>query len=80
VLVPALALTTIGPQNFVFVSQEKSTDDKTEVVARQVPVTLGQMQGQSYQVVSGLKPGDKVIVSDILKLRDGAPIAPRSGI
>jgi RND family efflux transporter MFP subunit len=80
VLVPALAVTTIGPQNFVFVSQEKSTDGKTEVVARQVPVTLGQMQGQSYQVVSGLKPGDKVIVSDILKLRDGAPIAPRTGI
>ncbi len=78
VVVPTLAVTSIGPQSFVFVSQERTVDGKTEVVAHQVPVTLGATQGDSAPVISGLKPGDKVIVSDILRLQDGLPITPKS--
>ncbi|NJM98934.1 MAG: efflux RND transporter periplasmic adaptor subunit [Phormidesmis sp. RL_2_1] len=45
-------------------------------VAKLVPVTLGNLQGNDYQVLEGLKPGDTVITSGILNLRDGVPIQP----
>lgn len=78
VLVPTLAVTSIGSQSFVFVAEEKTIEGKSQIIARQVPVTLGVSQGENYQVISGLKPGDEVIVSNILKLRDGLPITPKS--
>ena len=43
-------------------------------VAHQVPVTLGELDNSTYAIVSGLKAGDQVIVSQIQKLRDGAPV------
>ncbi len=79
VLVPTEAVTPIGGQNFVFVAQQNTTKDgKNQLVARQIPVKLGNIQGQNYQVVSGLKSGDKVVVSGILKLRDGSAIVPQA--
>lgn len=77
-LVPTLAVTAIGAQNFVFVAEEQNADGKAQMVARQVPVTLGNIQGQNYQVVSGLKPGDRVVVGGVLKLKDGTPVAPQT--
>ncbi len=79
VLVPTEAVNPIGGQNFVFVAQQQNTKDgKSQMVAHQIPVKLGNIQGQDYQVVSGLKPGDKVVVSGILRLRDGSPITPQA--
>ena len=43
-------------------------------VARLQPVTLGDLQGNEYQVLEGLSPGDTVITSGLLNLRDGVPI------
>jgi RND family efflux transporter MFP subunit len=78
VLVPTEAVSPIGGQNFVYVATNKTDNNgKTQTVAHQVPVTLGSIQGQSYQVLQGLNPGDKVIVSGISKLKDGAPITPQ---
>ncbi|MEO0770364.1 MAG: efflux RND transporter periplasmic adaptor subunit [Cyanobacteria bacterium J06649_4] len=50
-------------------------------VARLQPVTLGDLQGNEYQVLEGLSPGDTVITSGLLNLRDGVPImqAPAEG-
>ena len=79
VMVPPTAVTTIGGQNFVFTANDKMDSGKTQTIAHQIPVTLGAIQGQSYQVVKGLKPGDRVIVSGILKLREGTPVALQSG-
>ena len=76
ILVPTTAVTTIGGQNFVFTAKDKTDNGKTQTIAHQIPVTLGAIQGQNYQVVKGLKPGDRVIVSGILKLREGTPVAP----
>lgn len=75
VLVPTEAVLPIGGQNFVFVAANKTDNGKTQLVAHQVPVTLGNIQGQSYQVLKGLKPGDKAIVAGVSKLKEGAPIA-----
>jgi RND family efflux transporter MFP subunit len=47
-------------------------------VARQTPVTLGEIDDSRYTVERGLKPGDRVITSQIQKLRDGAPVQPEA--
>jgi RND family efflux transporter MFP subunit len=70
--VPVLAITRIGGQAFVFVAQK--SDKGTE--AKQRAVTLGDTVGNNYAVLDGLKPGDKVIVSGIQMLVDGAPVQP----
>jgi RND family efflux transporter MFP subunit len=70
--VPVLAITRIGGQAFVFVAQK--SDKGTE--AKQRAVVLGDTVGNDYAVLDGLKPGDKVIVSGIQFLVDGAPVQP----
>jgi RND family efflux transporter MFP subunit len=71
VRVPTLAVTRQSGQYFAFVV----TSGPDGTLAHQVPVTLGEMDHSSYAVVDGLKAGDQVIVTQIQKLRDGAPIA-----
>ena len=78
VLVPVNAVTTIGGQSFVFVAKENQVNGKKQLVARQVPVTIGDIQGQQYQVEKGLNSGDQVITSGTIKLRDGSPIVSQA--
>jgi RND family efflux transporter MFP subunit len=72
--VPVLAITRIGGQSFVYVV----TQADNGIVARQRAVTLGDTIGNDYAVTGGLKPGEKVIVSGIQFLIDGAPVHPIS--
>ena len=72
-VVPVLAVSRIGGQYFAFVA-EKS--DKG-FVARQKPLKVGQMVGNDYVVLDGVKPGEKVIVSGTQFLVDGAPVTPQ---
>lgn len=75
VLIPTVAVSRIAGQSFVFVAQEqKQEDGSSTLVAKQKPVELGQIQGQSYQVISGLQSGERLITSGILNLADGTPI------
>ena len=71
-IVPVLAITRIGGQAFVFVAEK----DGKGTEAKQRAVTLGDTVGNDYAVLNGLKPGDKVIVSGIQFLVDGAPVQP----
>lgn len=78
-LVPTVAVTRIAGQSFVYVATNQPQEDgKTLQVASQRPVQLGQMQGNNYQVIDGLQSGDDVIVTNILQLQDGSPIAPEA--
>ncbi|MEO0771465.1 MAG: HlyD family efflux transporter periplasmic adaptor subunit, partial [Cyanobacteria bacterium J06649_4] len=43
-------------------------------VAKLKSVTLGELQGNEYQVLEGLEAGDTIITSGLLNLRDGVPI------
>jgi RND family efflux transporter MFP subunit len=70
--VPILAVSLIGGQSFVFVATPKG-DGYT---AHQIPVTLGETFGNTYPVLAGLKPGDKVITSGLQFLQEGAPVKP----
>ena len=75
VLVPTTAISRIAGQDFVFVAE---TNEKSQAIARQKPVKLGEIQGNSYQVIAGLKAGEKIVTSGIQKLSNGAPIVPES--
>jgi len=55
---------------------QNSKSEAPKLVAQQKPVKLGAIEGNSYQVLEGLKPGDKIVVSGILNLTNGAPISP----
>ncbi|MBL8142875.1 MAG: efflux RND transporter periplasmic adaptor subunit [Acidobacteria bacterium] len=72
--VPVVAVSRVSGQYFVFVAAagEQGT------VARQTPVTLGDVIGDAYLVRGGVKAGDKVIVSNLQKIGDGAPVKPVS--
>jgi RND family efflux transporter MFP subunit len=72
---PVLAVTRVGGQTFVFVAQAAGNG----YVARQVTVTVGDTIGNVYDVRSGLKDGDKVIVSGTQFLVDGMPVQPMTG-
>jgi RND family efflux transporter MFP subunit len=70
--VPITAVTRLAGQYFVFVAEQ----GEQGMVARQKPVTLGEVQGDAYIVRTGLEPGARVIVSNVQKLGDGAPVKP----
>jgi multidrug efflux pump subunit AcrA (membrane-fusion protein) len=74
-VVPVLAVTRQGVQSFVFVAQQQDG----HLVARQTSITLGDTVGNSYAVTSGLKAGDRVIVSSTQFLVNGMPVLPLGG-
>lgn len=71
ITVPVTAVTRVSGQHFVFVAEP---GPQGGMVARQKPVQVGEILGNDYVVRSGLKEGDKLIVSGIQKLGDGAPV------
>jgi RND family efflux transporter MFP subunit len=70
--VPVLAVVRVGGQPFVFVAAPKGDG----YAAHQVAVTLGNTVGNTYPVLAGLHPGDKVILSGLQFLQEGAPVKP----
>lgn len=76
VLVPTSAISRLGGQDFIFVAENSSADGKTQLIANQKPVKLGKITGNKQEVLEGLTPSDKIVVSGILQLRNGAAIAP----
>ncbi len=68
--IPVVAVTRLGGQFFAFIAEQKDGKE----VARQVPLTLGEITGNDYRVISGLKVGDDVIVAGGQNLADGLPI------
>lgn len=85
VVIPVTAITRLGGESFVFVAeagpqqgqpQAGPQQEGPQLIARQKRVKLGPIQGNNYQVLEGLQPGDRLITSGILNLRDGGAIAP----
>jgi len=69
-VVPVLAVTRQGGQTFVFVAHQQGGHWS----AQQTAVTLGDTVGNNYSISSGLKPGDKVIVSSTQFLVNNMPV------
>lgn len=76
ILIPTVAVSRVAGQTFVFVAQPGEQPDKQ--IAKQRLVKLGSIEGNNYQVLDGLKPGEKIVTSGLLSLRDNAEIAPGS--
>ena len=70
--IPLTAVSRISGQYFCFVAEQGPNG----LVAKQRPIQVGDVLGNDYVVVGGLKPGDQLIVSGIQKIRDGAPVKP----
>ena len=73
-VVPVVAVSRVGGQYFAFVAE----DEKGKLVAHQKAVRIGEMTGNDYVVLDGIKPGDRIIVSGIQFLVDGATVSPQS--
>ena len=68
---PVVALNRINGQFFAYVVE---SGEGGATVARQRAVEPGAVIGNDYVVKSGLKQGEKLIVSGVQKIRDGAPV------
>jgi RND family efflux transporter MFP subunit len=67
---PVTAVSRISGQYFCFVADQGPNG----MVAHQRPLQIGELIGNDYVVLGGLNAGDKVVVSGIQKIGDGAPI------
>jgi multidrug efflux pump subunit AcrA (membrane-fusion protein) len=71
IVVPVVALNRVGGQYFAYLAE---SGDGGKTVARQRSIELGAIVGNDYVVKSGLKPGEKLIVSGVQKIGDGSPV------
>jgi RND family efflux transporter MFP subunit len=70
-VIPITAVLRIGGQYFCFVAVP---GQQGGLVAKQKPIQVGELVGNDYVVLAGLKAGEQVIVSGIQKIGDGAPV------
>jgi RND family efflux transporter MFP subunit len=73
-MVPVIAVSRIGGVYFAFVAEP---DQKGGYVVHQKPLQVGQIIGNNYVVLDGVKPGDKVVISGTQFLIDGIPVIPQ---
>jgi membrane fusion protein (multidrug efflux system) len=66
-VIPEPALTELQGNRLVAV-----VDSDNKIAMR--PVKMGERSGGMWQVVEGLKPGEKVVVQGLLKVRPGSPV------
>lgn len=79
ILVPVTAVTRTGGQGFVYViTKDKANTEASQTLVEQRPVVLGEIQGDQYEIVKGIQPGEQIATSNILKLRNGSPVQPQS--
>jgi RND family efflux transporter MFP subunit len=71
--VPLTAVLRINGQYFCYVAEP---GDGGALVAKQRPLELGELIGNDYVVKSGLKAGERIVISGIQKLGNGAPVKP----
>lgn len=69
-VVPVLAVQRVNGQFFTFVAVKEGNT----TVARQRLLKLGDIVGNDFPVLEGLKPGDHVILSGLQFLQDGTPV------
>jgi RND family efflux transporter MFP subunit len=70
--VPITAVVRISGQYFCYVAE---AGPQGGTVARQKPIEVGEVLGNDYVVKKGLTEGERLIVSGIQKIGDGAPVA-----
>jgi RND family efflux transporter MFP subunit len=74
-LIPVLAVSRINGQPFAFVAEG---EDNKPLAAHQRQVQLGEMIGNNYVILEGIKPGERIIVGSTQMLGEGSPVQPKS--
>ena len=69
-VVPVTAVLRINGQFFAFVAE----DAGGTLVAKQRAIAVGPIAGQNYPILSGIKPGERVVTSGTQNLADCVPI------
>jgi RND family efflux transporter MFP subunit len=73
-VIPVTAVSRLSGKLFAFVAEGEGQ----KAVARQRVIEVGDLVGNDYSVLDGIKPGDKIIVSNVQMLADGMPVIPQS--
>ncbi len=76
IAIPVTAVLRVSGQYFAFVAE----DAGGKLVAKQRAIKVGPIAGDSYPVIDGLKAGDRIVVSGVQKLADGAPLQEVSSL
>jgi membrane fusion protein (multidrug efflux system) len=71
ILVPERAVAELQGKNFAWVI---GADDK----ATQRAVKVGETIGESVLIVEGLKAGERIVTEGLQKVREGAPVQPKT--
>jgi RND family efflux transporter MFP subunit len=69
VVIPMTAVQFQGDQRFVFIAEGEE-----KLTAKKQPIKLGLIQKDQAEILEGLKPGQKLIISGTQRLSDGAAI------
>ena len=72
--IPVTAVSRISGETFAYVAETNGG----QTVAKQRSVKLGEIMGNEYVVLDGIKPGDKLITTGVQMLADGAPVKPQA--
>jgi RND family efflux transporter MFP subunit len=73
-VIPVTAVSRLSGKIFAFVAEGQGQ----QAVARQRVIEVGDLIGNDYVVLDGIKPGDKIIVTSVQMLADGMPVVPQS--
>jgi RND family efflux transporter MFP subunit len=79
-VIPLTAVSRVAGQNFVYVVQpgEAPAGGPPSLIAVQKPVRLGEIQGNTYEVIAGLEVNQQIVASGLQKIFDQAPIMDES--
>lgn len=73
-VIPVTAVSRLSGKMFAFVAEGQGQ----QAVAKQRVIQVGDLIGNDYVVLDGIKPGDKIIVTSVQMLADGMPVMPQS--
>jgi RND family efflux transporter MFP subunit len=73
-VIPVTAVSRLSGKLFAFVAEGQGQ----QAVARQRVIQVGDLVGNDYVVLDGIRPGDKIIVTNVQMLADGMPVVPQS--
>lgn len=69
-VIPVLAVFRLNGQHFTYVVQGQGE----ALVAKQRAIVVGEQHGNDFAIKTGIKAGDRVVVSGVQKLHDDAPV------
>ena len=73
-VIPVTAVSRLSGKIFAFVAEGQGQ----QAVARQRVIEVGDLVGNDYVVLDGIKAGDRIIVTNVQMLADGMPVVPQS--